>query len=337
MPRFDVSGVEYTDNSTKLTPAQLATVNQTAAKEATTVYNEIQTDVANQLQNDANAAARKDAFALLADTFKQYGLESLADTIKGYMTQNIGPEEAKVLLRQTDAYKARFAGNVARVKAGKNAVSEDTYLALENQYAEVLKAYGQDTLGSRAEYANLIGNDISSLELGDRLKLAVTRVQQADPGIKAQLKAFYPGITDTDLVKYFLKPEETLPALERKVTSSEIGAAAVAQGLGATSTRAEELAAYGVDRQAAITGYQNVAKVLPESEKLSKIYGEAKIDYTQATAEEEFLKDNVAASRKRKQLAQLEQASFGGQSGLVSANYATGYTGSLGKSIQGSF
>lgn len=297
-------------------------------------------DPKKQLEQDAIDLARKDAFALLADTFKQYGLGSLAETIKGYMTSNVGPEEAKVLLKQTEAYKARFAGNIARVAAGKNAIDEGTYLALENQYAEVLKAYGQESLGSQAEYADLIKNDISNIELGDRLKLAVTRVQQSDPGIKAQLKAFYPGITDADLVKYFLKPDQTLPELERKVTASEIGAAAAAQGFdkGTTAeqitgykTKAEALAAYGITRDQAITGYQNIAKVLPESQKLSKIYGEAQIDYTQATGEEEFLKDNVAASRKRKQLEELERAKFSGSSGM-----STQYT-SLGKSTQGKF
>lgn len=293
-----------------------------------------------QLQKDKEAADRRDAFALLADTFKQYGLESLADTIKGYMTSNVGPEEAKVLLKQTEAYKTRFAGNIARVAAGKNAVDEATYLDLEDKYAQVLKAYGQEKLGSRTEYASLISNDISTIELGDRLKLAVDRVQKADPGIKAQLKAFYPGITDADLVTYFLKPDQALPDLERKVQASEIGAAAAAQGfdkgtaaeqIAGYKTKAEALAAYGVTRDQAITGYGNIAKVLPESEKLSKIYGEAKIDYTQATGEEEFLKDSVAASRKRKQLAELESAKFSGSSGM-----STQYT-SLGKSTQGKF
>jgi len=280
-------------------------------------------DPLTQLKNDANDAARKDAFALLADTFKSYGLDSLAETIKGYMTQNIGPNEATLLLKGTQAYKDRFAGNVTRVAAGKNAINESTYLTLENQYAEVFKAYGQNTLGSRAEYANLIGNDISNIELGDRLKLAVTRVQQADPSVKAQLKQFYPNITDADLVSYFLKPDQTLPALERKVTSAEIGAVATSQGLNTSATSAEDLAAFGVDRAAAIKGYSTIGSILPEATKLSDIYGEAKINYTQKTAEEEVFKGNASAERKRKQLAALESAQFGGSAGVGSAGLST--------------
>ena len=270
-------------------------------------------------------SARKDAFALLVDTFKSYGLDSLADTIKGYMTQNIGPNEATLLLKQTQAYKDRFAGNETRVAAGKNAIGESTYLALENQYAEVLKAYGQNALGNRAEYATLIGNDISNIELGDRLKLAVTRVQQSDPSVKAQLKQFYPSITDADLVSYFLKPDQTLPGLERKVTSAEIGAAATSQGLNTSATSAEDLAAFGVDRSTALKGYSTIGTILPEGQKLSSIYGEAKIDYTQATAEQEVFKGNASAERKRKQLAALETAQFSGSAGLGSAGLSTTY------------
>lgn len=282
-------------------------------------------DPLTQLKNDANDAARKDAFALLADTFKSYGLDSLAETIKGYMTQNIGPNEATLLLKGTQAYKDRFAGNVTRVAAGKNAIPESTYLTLENQYAEVLKAYGQNALGNRAEYANLIGNDISNIELGDRLKLAVTRVQQSDPSIKEQLKQFYPSITDVDLVSYFLKPDQTLPGLERKVTSAEIGAVATSQGLSTSATSAEDLAAFGVDRSTAIKGYSTIGEILPQTTKLSDIYGEAKINYTQATAEQEIFKGNASAERKRKQLAALESAQFGGSSGVGAAGLSTTY------------
>jgi hypothetical protein len=319
-----VPNVAYDPLSGKVIPGQ-TTIGGYVNAPVTSSSSSSVVNPITQLQNDANDAARKDAFALLADTFKSYGLDSLAETIKGYMTQNIGPNEATLLLKGTQAYKDRFAGNVTRVAAGKNAINESTYLTLENQYAEVLKAYGQNALGSRAEYANLIGNDISNIELGDRLKLAVTRVQQADPSVKAQLKQFYPNITDADLVSYFLKPDQTLPALERKVTSAEIGAVATSQGLNTSATSAEDLAAFGVDRPTAIKGYSTIGSILPEATKLSDIYGEAKINYTQKTAEEEVFKGNASAERKRKQLAALESAQFSGSAGVGSAGLSTTY------------
>ena len=274
-----------------------------------------------------------DAFALLKDIFTTWGLESLIPDIEGYMKQNIGPNEATYLLKQTTAYKTRFAGNETRRKAGLNVLSEAEYLSMEDKYSQLLKQYGQQNLATKSEFADLIGGDVSAVELNSRLNMAVTRVQQADPNILKALKDYYPGVTDSDLVGYFLAPDKKLPELEQKVTTGEIAAAALQAGVAAPSlATAQELAGLGVDQAAARAGYQNVAQVLPGAQKLSDIYKEAGVGYTQATAESEFFKGTASAQRKRKQLAELEQAAFGGQSGV-----GTSGIGSLGKSATGLF
>jgi hypothetical protein len=309
-----------------------------------------------QLYLDAQNAARVDAFKLLQDTFTAYGLidpklgandpflQTLTSLMKGYTDPatgkivQVGPNEAALLLKQTDAYKNRFKGNQDRLAAGLNVLTESEYIAMENQYANLFTQYGVKDFANRAEFASLIGKDISNVELNSRLDLAVNQVANASPDIKAQLRAYYPGITDADLTAYFLKPEETLPQLQQKVTSSQIGAAATEQGLAApTLTRAEELAKLGVDQTGARTGYAKVAAVLPETSKISQIYGETGIKYGQTQAEQEFLQNNQDVARQRRQLAQLEQGSFSGRSGILPANVGAGYSGSLGKSIQGKF
>jgi hypothetical protein len=269
-------------------------------------------------------------------------LDSLVPVIKGYMQQNLGPNQASLLLKQTPEYKTRFAGNYdptyGRVAKGLNALSEAEYLNLENNYALQMTAYGQGTLANKAQFANLIGNDISATELKDRLDLAVTQVQQADPTVMATLRKFYPTITDANLVGYFLNPADTLPMLNRQVQAADIGAAATQQGLGTDKTSAEALAAYGTTYAQAQAGYGRIAEVLPTSQKLSNIYGgQTGINYNQAEGESEFLKNSGAAALERQKLKDLEQAQFSGRSGVLGANVAAGYSGSLGKSIQGSF
>ena len=161
-----------------------------------------------------------------------------------------------------------------------------------------------------------IGNDVSALEAKNRIGLAVDRVKNADPTIMSELKTYYPTLNDKDLVSYFLNPVQALPELKRKVTASEIGAAAIGQGFkGATD--ALGLADYGVDRATALAGYADIKSVLPVSEKLSDIYGEAGIDYTQQTGEAEFLKQNQDAAEKRKRLKSMERASFSGSTGMT--------------------
>jgi LysM repeat protein len=296
-------------------------------------YNAAQAAAAKTAQDMAD---KRDAFALIQDTMKSFGftdtevaqLTAFAET--QIMDVNIGPNQGILNMKALPVYQARFAGNQARLKAGKNALSEADYLAQENAYGEYMKAYGVQSLGSRDQYATLISNDVSATELNKRLNLAVDRVKNSDPEILKQLKTYYPSITDSDLVTYFLKPADALPELEKKVATSEISAAAVGQGFTADMTGAAALQALGVTREKALTGYQDIKTVLPVSERLGKIYGEAGIKYDRAAGEAEFLTNNADAAEKRRRLRVLERNAFSGQTGVERGT-------SLSQSTQGKF
>ena len=323
----DIYNVHKSGKRTLLSKGtKIADAAAAAAKE---LYNKQQAAIAKQA---ADEAEKRDAFALIQDTMRSYGFtEAEMSELSGFIEKqiidpNIGPNMAILNMRNLGVYKARFAGNESLVKAGKNALSEYDYLQQENAYDEYFKAYGVGNLSTRAQKATLIGNSVSALEVDKRLNLAVKRVQGSDPEILKQLKAYYPTITDKDLVSYFLNPEATRIDLERKVTASEISSAAVGQGFTrGTSLSALDLADYGVDRAAALEGYANVAGVLPEATKLGDIYGETGIKYNQMTAEEEYLKSSDAAKRKRTTLASKERASFEGSAGNAPGAYSTGY------------
>ena len=269
----------------------------------------------------ADRAEKRDAFALVQDTMRSYGFtDKELSELSGYIESsiidpNVGPNAAILGMRNLAVYKQRFAGNEARVKAGLNALSEGEYLQQEKDYGHYFKEYGVQNLATREQMATLIGNDVSAIEAKNRIGLAVDRVKNADPNIMKELKTYYPTLGDADLVSYFLNPVQALPELKRKVTTSEIGAAAIGQGFTDTSA-ALGLADYGVDRAAALAGYADIKSVLPTSEKLSDIYGEAGIDYTQKTGEAEFLKQNQDAAEKRKRLKSMERASFMGSTGM---------------------
>ena len=283
--------------------------------------------------SDTGASEEKrNAFAILADTFALYGLEDLAPVIEQYMKQDLGVEEATLQLKQTGQYKQRFAGNELRLKAGLNVLSESDYLNLEDKYSEILKSYGQaghfgvDRKTRQEKMSQLIGLDISAVEFQDRVQTVTERVDNADPLIKTQLRSLY-NITDEDLVGYFLNPKESLPKLKEKVAAAEVSSAAVTQGLTAGVLSSEELAQYGVDLQTARKGYSTIADILPTATKLGEIYKEEGTGYNQATAEQETFKGLASAQRKRQKLAEKEIGAFGGRSGLTSA--------SLGKTLSG--
>lgn len=268
-------------------------------------------------------ASKRDAFAVIKATLKTYGftdaeIAELNTFIEAGLTNaKMGPEQLKLDMRELPVYKARFAGNTARISAGLNALSESQYLQQENDYSEIFKMYGVGNLSSRAQFSTLIGNAVSVTEVTRRIDAAVKRVKNADPEILKTLKNFYPTITDTDIVSYFLKPAETLPELERKTTVAEIGATAKQFGMLETGlTRFEDLQTYGVNLAKAREGYSVIAEELPTATKLSSIYDEMNITYGQTQAEEEQFKSSASAKRKKEELIQREKAAFKGSSGI---------------------
>jgi hypothetical protein len=314
-----VSGGSSGDSSSGLTAEQIA------ANNAAQLIKQQQ-----EAQDAANFANRKSAYDLLFQQFSQYGLGSLVEPLKDLVQQNVSPSEFTIRLQNTDAYKKRFSANADRISKGLSALNPAEYIALEDQYQNIMRNYGlpssyyaKDSMGTQAGFNQLLANDVSASELEDRITTGQSRVINASPEVKQALRQFYPNITDGDILAYVLDPTKALVDIKRKVTASEIGGAAIQQGLNTNVTTAEDLAAYGVNRQQAITGYQNVASVLPTASKLSNIYGEANVDYTQSTAEQEFLKNNVLASQKRAQLTNLETAQFGGSAGVGPAGLST--------------
>jgi hypothetical protein len=177
--------------------------------------------------------------------------------------------------------------------------------------------YAKDATGKQIGFDAFLEGDVSASELEERLISAQDRVLKSNPEVLAALKNFYPGIANGDILAYSLDPKNALKDIQRKISAAEIGGAALAQGLTAGMSTAEELAGYGVTKAQAQQGFQNVALLAPRGGMLSEIYNEAPYNQETATAEVFDTAGAVEATRKRKRLTALEEASFGGQSGLA--------------------
>jgi hypothetical protein len=265
---------------------------------------------------------RQSAYDLLFQQFNQYGLGALVEPLKGLIISGASPAEFTIKLRETDAYKKRFAANAARIQKGLTAISEAEYLGLEDQYQNIMRNYGlpenyytRGDMGRQEGFERFIANDVSAAELEDRVMTAQNRVINANPEVLASLREFYPDITNSDILAYTLDPTKGLTDIKRKVTAAEIGGAATQAGLGITGTRAGELGAAGITKQQAQQGFQTVAEVAPRGGQLAEIYKQS--PYTQTTAEAEVfgLAGSVEAARQRKKLTSLETAAFSGSAG----------------------
>lgn len=284
--------------------------------------------------------ARESAYNLLYQQMAAYGLQSLVEPLKNLVTEGISPSEFTIRLRDTAAYKQRFAANQARINKGLRALSEAEYIGLEDQYQDVMRRYGlpqsyytRGELGRQEGFEKFISQDVSPVELEDRIQTAYDRVINANPEVSIALKTFYPGITNGDILAYTLDPDKALGEIKRKITAAEIGGAAVQAGLTTNLSDAEYLAQYGITKEQAQSGYRTISGYLPRAQQLSSIYG-GQFEggpYTQASAEREVFGTPGAAEeeRKRRKITQLETAAFSGQSGLTG--------GALGRERAGQF
>jgi len=281
---------------------------------------------AEQIATEAKAAQdkekRQSAYDLLYEEFDRYGLGSLVTPLKDLITSGVSPSEFTLRLRETDAYKKRFSANQARIKNGLRALSEFEYITKEDAYQEVMRRrglppeyYAKGDLGVQKGFESLIAGDVSSTELEDRIVTAQDRVINANPEIAAQLKQFYPGISNGDILAYTLDPANAINQIKRKITAAEIGAAAGTYGLGTTVGRAEQLAGAGVTEATAQQGFKTISQVGPRAGVLAQYYKQD--PYTQETAEKEFfgLTGAREAEMQRKKLTSLETAAFSGSAG----------------------
>jgi hypothetical protein len=283
---------------------------------------------------EAQGAARS-AYALLLSEFTRYGLEALVTPLQDLIKQGLSGPEFQIALRNSDAYQKRFAANTDRIKKGLTALSPAEYLALEDGYQNLMRNYGlpasfyaKDSLGTQAGFNKLIANDVSAIELEDRIVTAQKRVIDAAPEVTTALKRFYPDINSSDILGYTLDPEKGLADIKRKITAAEIGGAALAAGLDTSLTDAEYLRRYGVTAETARQGFGIIGGGLERGRQLASIYQQP--DYTQAVAEEEIfnLPGQTESQQKRKKIIGLEKAEFGGQTGMTSGALSRDRAGS---------
>jgi hypothetical protein len=267
---------------------------------------------------------RQDIMDVMRAKFKDLGLESLIPTIEKLAMEGATESTITLALRESDAYKQRFAANEDRKKSGLAVLDPGTYLKLEDGYRQTLRSYGLTQFDNDSYVQQFIAKDVSPTELSNRVAAAVQRVQMASPEVMKTLTDYY-KIPQGDLVAYILDPKQQYLNIDRKISAAEIGVQASRQGLQSDVNVSEALAAQGVTAEQAQKGYSTIAELLPNAQKLSAIYGGTTEQYGQTEAEQEAFNSLASAQRKRQKLASLEVGTFSGQSGTSKGAFSSGY------------
>lgn len=199
----------------------------------------------------------------------RYGLAELFDALNGAviedptLTRDVDALFLKI--ENTPQYQKRFEGNKLREQRGLPVLSPTTYIQEEEAYREQLRRLGTTPgfYDSEADFARLIGGDVSPVEFGARIQDGYQAVRRSSPEVIRQMKELY-GVSEADLAEYFIDPERKRPqldrmALQRQAQAAQISAQARQQaGMGLTAQQAEALATEGVDEATARQGFSAI-------------------------------------------------------------------------------
>jgi hypothetical protein len=273
---------------------------------------------------------QQSASAALQQQLLNWGIPELATDVNRLIKQGLSEDAITLQLQESTAYQKRFAGNALRLKKGLAVLSPADYVNTETAYAQVLRQFGMPAgfYDSHDDFTNLIANDVSGAELSQRAQDAQEKYLLG-PAENRQWWRDHIGGTDAEAIAAILDPGKAIPLVERRLTQSAIGGAALKQGLQVSTGRADELAAAGVTGDQAQQGYTAIAAALPTESAIAQRFGTGFGQTDLEAATFDGVAGSAAAQEKRRQLNAAEAGLFGGK--------AAADTSSLSRSTVGSY
>ena len=268
------------------------------------------------------------AFAMLKALLDQWGLSSLYSNVQDMLTAGDSAEVIPIKLRETEAYKTRFKGNLDRIKNGLPALSEAEFLATEASLKDVVRRYvGSGEYDSQENLNKWIANDLSPQELNDRLGLYQENWDQQPREVKDAWASH--GLTPRDALKALMDPSVTETTLKRQAAIYSLGAESVKAFGDARALDTERLgflADAGVTQQDAEKGYRDIAGRQEYEGFLARTAG---TELTSADQENAALLGDQRAEQKRKKVLDTDKGRF-------EENYL-GTQSSLSRNTSGSY
>lgn len=258
---------------------------------------------------------QQSAYDLMMQTLQSWGLASLATDLKNLIVKgDTSPDTLSLALSQTAAYKQRFSGNAIREKNGLPDLQPAQYIALEEQYKNIMNSYGLPAgyYDSHADLAGLIGKDISAQELQARVQVAHDQYTNAPDYVK-NLWSTYFG-TKGDAIAAILDPNTATQVIQDRANQVAIGGAAAQNGFTLSQPRAQQFEQAGVTLDAARKAYSQIASSYATDQNIAQRFGAT---FGQTQEENDVLLGDASAGNLRNTLYDEEEGLFKGHSGLT--------------------
>jgi hypothetical protein len=251
-----------------------------------------------------------DALTYLRALLAQWGLESLDGDVSQMLLNGDSADVIPLKIRDTEAYKKRFAGNLERIRNGLPALSEGEYLSTETALKDVVRRYvGAGTYDTRENLQKWIASDVAPQELNERMTGYRDNFMVQPDWVKDAWAAR--GYTPADAIKAVIDPTVTETTLRRQLGSYSLGSEALQAYKDPNAldmNRLGRLADAGVTSEQARKGYGQVAAREQREGMLASFGGET---LTRTEQEDAALLGDEAVDLKRRRVLDLEQARFG--------------------------
>lgn len=179
---------------------------------------------------------------------------------KGELPEDAGAEDYTMIAVEHPSFQARFpviVEQMKRLKAGDATVQvmmPGAVREYEKALAEVADDYGLSSwVSSPEQISKLILGNVSASEATERINLAAYAAQSAPEQFR---KAFieHQGLTEGNLVGYFLDPDREEGEIRKQVTLGNIMGAAISNGFGNNWSLAERVYSRGYVPAGEVTG-----------------------------------------------------------------------------------
>lgn len=264
-----------------------------------------------------------DGLAAMRMYLESLGLGDLGDWARDMLVTGASPEQITLELRQQPSYRRRFAAIFDREAAGLSPISAADVLNYESQARQVMREAGlpEGFYDSPDDFRKWIGGDVSLRELSFRVQDGYLAAERAPQDVKNELSRLY-GIGPGGYAAWALDEKRALPTLERQIQAAVIGGAGAPRGFTLSREKLEELAAMGIDRSRALSGFANLQSMQPLFSVLPGEQGQAIGQEQQLAAQ---FGNDVAAQQAIERRQRERQSPFEG-----SGAYAAGSRGISG-------
>jgi hypothetical protein len=295
--------------------------------------------------NAAKDAKLNQDLSSVKSFFNQYGMDKLWAGAEQYIRQGYSdPDTIMSMLSQNadyqQAYYERFPATKAIRELNKQRLANGlppkaellpaAYVQMEDSYRKALVGLPAGSYGTVNDVTNWIVNDISPVELADRVLQAKNYINyQANGSIKQQLRSIY-GMTDAEMVSYVLDPQRALAEIEtgyqRRLAQATVGGAAIDAGLNISDTTRDQIsenASFGSSYGNTLAQMQSVKVEDDMYSRLGRLSG-VKTSTDELVDEQFGLKGSAEITKKKKNLASQERARFSGGSGITKTSLSAG-------------